>query len=78
MSFVWQIMSHETWWLRYFLAQLQHTLSYLTERVVPLLFEIFQRYVQIDFENQQRYDALLCSKGLTQNSSLGAYQAKMT
>ena len=48
--------------------------------VVPLLhaFEIFQRNVQIDSENQQRYDAQLCSKGLTQNSSLGLYLDKMT
>ena len=47
---------------------------------VPLLhvFEIFQRNVQIDFENQQRYDVQLCSKGLTQNSSFGVCQAKMT
>ena len=43
-----------------------------------LLFEIFQRNGQIDFENWQRYDALLRSKGLTQNSSLGVSKVKMT
>ena len=47
--------------------------------VVPLEFEIFLRNVQIDFQNQQRYDALLCSEGLTENSSLGVSgQAEMT
>ena len=70
-------MSYETWGLEHFSAQLQHTLSYLTE-CSTLLFEIYQRNVGIEFENQQKYDALLCSKGLTQNSSLGVHQAKMT
>ena len=46
--------------------------------VAPLLHGIFQRNVQIDFENQQRYDGLLCSMSFTQNSSLGVHQAKMT
>ena len=79
MSFVWQIMSHKTWWLEHLSAQLQHMLcNHTSLNVVPLLFEIFQRKAQIDFENQQRYDAMLCPKGLTQNSSFGVYQAKMT
>ena len=51
---------------------------HISLNVVPLVYEIFERNVQINFENQQRYDALLCSKGLTQNSSFGAHQAKMT
>ena len=53
-------------------------ICYLTSlNVVPLLFEIFQRNVQIDFESQQSHDTLLCFKRLTQNGSLGFYQAKM-
>ena len=33
------------------------------DNVLPFLFWIFQRNVQINFENQQRYGGLLCSKG---------------
>ena len=44
--------------------------------IVSSLFEIFQGNVQIDFENQHGYDALLCYKGLTQNNSLGVHRAK--
>ena len=54
-----------------------NTCYHTSLKVVPLLFEIFQRNDQIDFENEQIYDTLLCSKGLTHRSSLGVHYAKM-
>ena len=69
MSFVWQVMSHETYTDDWNIFQPSCNI---------LLFEIFQSNVQIDFENQQKYDALLCPKGLAQNSGFGVCQAKMT